>query len=61
MMMQSGLLSICIDSSTLQTASAHSSIIEQLINKAEWFFPGGLIQSLFIIAFIIINLKWSFE
>jgi len=28
--------------SGLNSANAHSSIVEQLISKAEWFFPGGL-------------------
>jgi len=28
--------------SGLHSANAHSSIVEQLISKAEWFFPGGL-------------------
>ena len=31
--------------SGLHSANAHSSIVEQLISKAEWFFPGGMYTS----------------
>jgi len=39
--------------SGLNSANAHGSIVEQLISKAEWFFPGGLFC--FIFDFVLLS------